>query len=94
MSKKTEISKKAKEIAKLADTDEFIAMFNRQQQIQATKPEAYQATERIYKKLFGRPKYASYSSFQRVFYRQIKRRATERQAEIKKFAEKQENIGQ
>lgn len=72
----------AKQIAKLHKPDAFIREFHRQQKIHRTNPEAYQAVEAKYIKLFGEPKYTSFKSFETVFYRRINRKLQQRKKEL------------
>lgn len=90
MSQKPEISDTAKRIARLNDTQEFILEFSRQLQVRPTKRAAYEVVEHSYRQLFGKNKYSSFKSFERVFYRSIKRKAAEKQEQIKNL-KKQKN---
>jgi len=59
----------ARRLAKLADTDEFIKEFERLRPMCRTYKEAYMLTEMQHYRLFERPKYASFKSFETVYRR-------------------------
>jgi hypothetical protein len=66
------MEKYAPHILELLDVEGFIRQYWMFIQDYETYEQAYNATERLYKKFFGKNKYSSFTSFKRTYYRHLK----------------------
>lgn len=82
------ISDEAKDIASLVDTEKFIEEYSRQKKVNKTNEQAYNAVEAKYRRLFGATKYSSFKSFERVWYRKLKKAKERRKSNIKELKQR------